>query len=60
MLHCYLRRSDPFQKILPLKGNPDSVKFLREEIGIWENYTCGIRNPGLCDPEYRLRNPESH
>ena len=25
-----------------------------------ENFACGIRNPGLWNPEYSLRNQESH
>ena len=28
--------------------------------GIRKNFACGIRNPGLCNPEYSSSNPESH
>ena len=34
-------------------------EFLLVESGIRENFTCGIRNPGLWNPEYSSRNPES-
>ena len=36
----------------PMKANPDS--------GIREIFACGIWNPGLWNPEYSSRNPESH
>ena len=35
-----------------LQGNP--------VFGIRENFACEIWNPGLWNPEYSLRNPESH
>ena len=34
-----------------MQGNPDSR--------IQENFTCGIRNRELWNPEYTSRNPES-
>ena len=39
---------------------PESVKFLLVETGKRENFTCGIRNPGLWNPEYSSRNPKSY
>ena len=30
------------------------------ESGIEEKFACGIQNPGLWNPEYSSRNPESH
>ena len=43
--------------ITPYRGIriPESGKF-----GDPENFARGIRNPGLWNPEYRLRNKESH
>ena len=38
---------------------PQSGLFLLVEYGIWENFACCIRKPGLCNTEYSLRNPES-
>ena len=35
-------------------------KFLLEESGIRDFFSCGIWNPGLWNPEYSLRNQESH
>ena len=34
-------------------------EFLPVESGIRENFACGIQNPGLWNPEYSSRNPES-
>ena len=39
---------------------PESGKFLLADTGIGENFACGVRYPGLSNPEYSLRNPESH
>ena len=33
-------------------------EFLHVESGIWENLTCGIRNPGLWNLEYSSKNLE--
>ena len=39
---------------------PASGKFLLVESGrIQETFSCGIRNPGLWNPECSSRNPES-
>ena len=40
-----------FLILLPMWGNPDST--------ILEIFASGIRNPGLWNPEYSCRNPES-
>ena len=45
-----------------MEGNPDSGT---QEIFAWGTrnsgiFSCGIWNQGLWDPEYSLRNPESH
>ena len=48
--------------IAPCKGLriPKSGKFLLVETVIKENFACRIRNHGLWNSEYSLRNPESH
>ena len=48
--------------IAPCKGLriPKSGKFLLVETVIQENFACRIRNHGLWNSEYSLRNPESH
>ena len=38
----------------------ESGTFLLMESGIRENFACGIRNPGVWNPEYSSTNPESH
>ena len=38
----------------------ESGTFLIMESGIRENFPCGIRNPGVWNPEYNSANPESH
>ena len=38
----------------------ESGKFLLMETGIQEKLECGIWNPGLWNPEYSSRNPESY
>ena len=38
----------------------ESGTFLIMESGIRENFACGIRNPGVWNPEYNSANPESH
>ena len=35
-------------------------KVLLEESGIGNKFACGIRNPGLWNPESSSMNPESH
>ena len=35
-------------------------KVLLEESGIRNKFACGIRNPGLWNPESSSMNPESH
>ena len=39
---------------------PGSGKFWPLESRIRESFVCGIRNPGLWNPEYSSRNLESH
>ena len=50
-------------RILGLKGLrnriPDSGKFLLVKWASQEIFACGILNPGLWNPEYSSRNPES-
>ena len=43
----------------PMKGNPDSwiCEIFAWGIGIRTSFACGIRNPGLWNPEYSSRNP---
>ena len=45
-----------------MEGNPDSGTQEIFAWGIWNSgfFSCGIWNPGLWNPEYSLRNPESH
>ena len=46
----------------PMEANPDLG--IRENFACavrnQENLICGIRNPGLWNPEYSSRNTESH
>ena len=48
--------------LTPCKGMSilESKTFLLMESGIRENFACGIRNPGVWNPEYSSTNPESH
>ena len=39
---------------------PESGKYLLAESGIWEIFASGIQNPGVWNPEYSSRSPESH
>ena len=42
------------------ENDTDAGKFWLAESGIRERFAGKIRNPGLWNPEYSLRNPESH
>ena len=48
--------------IAPCKGiwSLESGKFWPVESGFRESFACGTRNPGLWNPEYSSRKPESH
>ena len=54
------------KRLIPCRQLWASVSWLRCRALIWgipesgKFFACGIRNPGLWNPEYSLRNPESH
>jgi len=42
------------------RENELSLYVCNPDLGIWENFVCRIRNPGIWNSEYNARNPESH
>ena len=59
--NSYAKSHEKFTHPSPhVRPNTDSEIRKIFACGIRENFACAIRNPGLWNPEYSSRNPESY